>query len=35
VDAIALTDPAALVVGGRGVDLVEVVFDAARGGDQQ
>jgi hypothetical protein len=29
----ALTDPAALVVGGRGVGLVEVVFDAARGGD--
>jgi hypothetical protein len=34
VDAIALTYPAALV-GGRGVDLVEVAFDAARGGDQQ
>jgi hypothetical protein len=29
------TDPAALVVGGRGVDLVKVFFDAERGGDQQ
>ena len=35
-DAIALTDPVVLVVGGRGdVDLVEVAFDAARSGDQQ
>jgi predicted NBD/HSP70 family sugar kinase len=33
-DAIALTDPVVLVVGGRGdVDLVEVAFDAARSGD--
>jgi hypothetical protein len=35
VDAIVRTDLAALVVGGGGVDLVEVVFDAARGGDRQ
>ena len=35
-DAIALTDPVVLVVGGGGdVDLVEVVFDAARSGGQQ
>src|SRR5690349_4914861 len=35
-DAIALTDPVVLVVGGGGdVDLVEVVFDAAPSGDQR
>ena len=35
-DAIALTDPVVLVGGGGGdVDLVEVVFDAARSGGQQ
>ena len=35
-DAIALTEPVVLVVGGGGdVDLVEVVFDAAPSGDQQ
>jgi hypothetical protein len=33
-DAMALTDPVALVVDGRGVDLAVVVLDAARDGDQ-
>jgi hypothetical protein len=34
-DAIALTDQVALVVAGGGVDLGEVVLDAARDSDQQ
>jgi hypothetical protein len=33
-DAVALADPVTLGIGGCGVDLVEVVLDAARGGDQ-
>ena len=35
VDAISLTDPAALLVCGDGVDVVEVVLNAARDGYQQ
>jgi hypothetical protein len=33
-DAVALADPVTLGIGGCGVDLVEVVLDAARDGDQ-
>jgi hypothetical protein len=34
-DAITLADPGALIIAGSSVDLAEVVFDAARDGDQQ